>query len=113
MKRLSLWILGLVSLVATLWLGWSLRAGNSMPIELDLVWIRFPNVELWRVLLVALGIGAAVSTLLVGFAWMRSRLLNRRYRKTIQRLEAELHELRSLPLMGSDPTLTRSAMERG
>lgn len=113
MKRLLLWISGLALFVAMLWLGWSFRAGNTTSIDLDLIWIRFPNVELWWVILVAIGIGAVVSTLLVGFAFLRSRLLNRRYRRAIGRLESELHELRSLPLMGSDPARVTSASEQG
>ena len=35
---------------------------------------------------------------LAGFTWLRLRLENRRYRRAIRRLEAELHEMRSLPL---------------
>ena len=34
------------------------------------------------------------------FAWLRQRLLNRRHRRAIERLEGELHRLRSLPLVG-------------
>ncbi len=112
MKRSLLWILGLALFIATLWLGWAFRAGNATPIDLDLIWIRYPNVELWRVILVAIGIGAVVSILFVGFAWLRSRLLNRRYRRAIRRLESELHELRCLPLTGSEPPLM-SAPEQG
>ena len=51
--------------------------------------------------MVAMALGASVSALFVGFAWLRIRLLNRRYRRVIKRLEAELHEMRSLPLAGS------------
>ena len=113
MKRMLLWGSGVAFFVAILWLGWSFRAENATPIDLDLIWIRFPNVELWRVILVSTGIGAIVSTFFVGFAWMRSRLLNRRYRRAIRRLETELHEMRSLPLRGSEPALVVSAPEQG
>lgn len=102
MKRLLWWIAALVLFSAMLWLGWSLRAANTTAIDLDLIWVRFPDVEIWRAILVSIGVGAATAALLVGFAWLRGRLLNRRYRRAIGRLESELHELRSLPLMGSE-----------
>ena len=102
MKRLLLWTLGLAFFVGALWTGWSFRAGNSGPIDLDLIWMQVPNVEPWRVILLALGLGAVLASVLVGFGWLRARLLNRRYRSTIQRLESELHQMRSLPLSGSE-----------
>jgi uncharacterized membrane protein YciS (DUF1049 family) len=110
-KRLFLWTLGLLLFVGTLWMGWSFRAGNATAVELDLIWIRLPSVELWRLFLVAIGLGSLLSAVIIGFAWMRSRLLNRRYRRVIRRLESELHELRSLPLAGSEPALTISDSE--
>ena len=112
MKRLLLLISGLAFFVALLWLGWSFRVGNETPIDLDLIWVRFPQVELWRVILLAIGTGAVVSAICVGFAWLQSRLLNRRYRRAIRRLESELHELRSLPLSGTEPSLVMSAPEQ-
>lgn len=112
MKRFLLWISSAAFFVAMLWLGWSFRAENATPIDLDLVWVRFSNVELWRMVLVSIGFGVVVSALVVGFAWLRSRLLNRRYRRVIRRLETELHELRSLPLTGSEPPITMSAPEK-
>jgi uncharacterized membrane protein YciS (DUF1049 family) len=107
-KRLLLWVSGAACFVALLWLGWSFRVGNETPIDLDLVWVQFHQVELWRVILLAIGIGAVASALCVGFAWLQSRLLNRRYRRAIRRLESELHEMRSLPLTGSEPSLAMS-----
>jgi len=92
------WIVGVGSFVSVLWIGWALRAGNDTPINLDLIWIQIHEVETWRAILVSLGLGALVAAILVGFSWLRLRLLNRRYRSTIRRLEAELHQLRSLPL---------------
>jgi uncharacterized membrane protein YciS (DUF1049 family) len=100
-RRLLYWIAVLALFVGTLWLGWSFRSGNTEPFELDLIWITLPNVELWWLVLVSFGTGAFFSAVITGFAWLRGRLLNRRYRKTIQRLESELHQMRSLPLAGS------------
>ena len=94
---------GLVSVVtlALLWVVWSFRSGNAGAIDVDLVWVRLPNVEVWWALSIAIGFGIAIGALCVGFAWLRQRILNRRYRKEIAKLESELHQLRSLPLSGS------------
>ena len=81
-------------------LGWSLRSANVQVVDLDLIWIRVPNLELWWLVLLSIAAGFLLATLIVGFAWLRGALVNRRYRKSIRRLEAELHELRSLPLSG-------------
>ena len=103
MKRILIGLVGLAAFVGSLWTGWTFRASNSLSIDLDLIWIRIPNVELWWVLLVAMGLGAALLLLLISFPWMRRSLLLRKYRSTIRRLEKEVHELRSLPLVGSEP----------
>ena len=65
MKRLLLWIVGLGGFLGALWLGWAFRAGNGVPIDLDLIWIRIPNLELWWLLLLAIGLGAGFVTLLL------------------------------------------------
>ena len=80
------------------WSAWSFRSGNDGVVDLDLVWIRLHNVEVWWALLMAVAAGASLGALTVGFAWLRQRILNRRHRKTIERLESEVHRLRSLPL---------------
>lgn len=95
--------IGLVSAstLALLWVGWSFRSGNAGAVDVDLVWVRLPNVEVWWALSVAIAFGVAIGAFFVGFAWLRQRILNRRYRSTIARLESEVHQLRSLPLSGS------------
>ena len=102
MKRLFLWIVVVGFFVGALWVGWSFRSGNVTPIDLDLIWIRIANVEVWWVILVAIAAGAIVATSLVGFLLLRAHWLNIRYRRVIKRLESELHQMRSLPLSGSD-----------
>jgi hypothetical protein len=94
---------GIVStiMLGLLWVGWSFRSGNAGTVDVDLVWARLPGVELWWALCVAALLGASGGALFMGFAWMRQRILNRRHRATIARLESELHQLRSLPLSGS------------
>ncbi|MEE8164617.1 MAG: LapA family protein, partial [Myxococcota bacterium] len=93
----------LAAFFGALWMGWTFRARNSLEFDLDLIWFRIPNVEIWWLLLLAIGGGALVAALIVGFAWLRARLMIRQYRSMIHRLEKEVHQLRSLPLIGSEP----------
>lgn len=95
-----------------LWVGWSFRSGNAGTVDVDLVWARLPGVELWWALSAAVVLGAAGSGLFFGFAWLRQRVINRRHRSTIARLESELHELRSLPLSGSVRAETDESLRR-
>jgi hypothetical protein len=103
-KRFVLGVGGLAAFVAALWLGWTFRSGNSGVVDVDLIWVVLTSVELWEVIVCAIALGGGLASVLVGFAWLRARLLNRRYRSTIRRLEAELHQMRSLPLSGSSGT---------
>ncbi len=103
MKRVLLWLSVLAAFFGALWMGWTFRARNSLEFDLDLIWFRIPNVEIWWVLMLAIGGGALVAALIVGFAWLRARLMVRQYRSMVGRLEKEVHQLRSLPLIGSEP----------
>jgi uncharacterized membrane protein YciS (DUF1049 family) len=101
MKRLLFWLVLIGLFISALWAGWTFRSSNSVPVDLELVWILIPNVELWWVVLGSMAFGAVLATIIVGFAWLRERLLNLRYRRAIKKLETELHEMRSMPLSGS------------
>lgn len=101
MKRSLFWVMGVAFFVAALWIGWTFRAGNAGSVDLDLIWLQLRDVALWRLVLASVGLGGVFAGSLVGLAWLRVRLLNRRYRSAIRRLESELHQLRSLPLAGS------------
>lgn len=96
-------MIGGAAFVGALWGGWTFRAQNSASTDLDLIWIRIPNLELWWLLLLTTIFGAALATLFVGFSLMRNKLLLRRSRAQVRKLEKEVHELRSLPLLGSEP----------
>ena len=102
MKRLLLLLVAFGLFVGALWLGWTFRAANASAVDLDLVWVRVPSDELWWLLVLGICFGALLATLVVGFAWLRGRVLNRRYKKVIARLESELHQMRSLPLASSE-----------
>lgn len=101
MKRFLLWVLIVGVVVGALVFGKMFPAANSTAVDVDLLWVRVPNVEVWLLLSGSIGFGALLATLVVGFAWLKARLLNRRYRKVIKRLETELHQMRSLPLSPS------------
>ena len=94
-------LLWLSLFVATLVLGWQLAARNSTAVEIDYVLGRFTGVALWVVLLAAFAAGAATVAGIASYRLFKLRLLARRYRKAVTGLEAEVHQLRNLPL-GSD-----------
>ena len=99
-------------LLVLLWAGWSFRSGNAGSIDVDLVWFRLPNVAVWWALSVAIGAGIVIGALFVGFAWLRQRILNRRYRKAIAKLEGELQQLRSAALESSGPVAAPPPVRR-
>ncbi len=71
---------------------------NGAPAPIDLGVTAFPDLPLWQGLLGAFAAGAALVGL--GALWQLARLglLARRYRRTVARLESEIHQLRNLPL---------------
>lgn len=101
MKRFILFVIVIGFFTGALWLGGAFRVANAIPVDLDLIWVRIPNLELWLLLVAAFSLGAAIATMVVGFAWLRGWVLVRRFKKATKKLEKELHELRSLPLSGS------------
>jgi len=106
-KRFLLWVLVIGLVVGALAFGKLFPDANSTPVDIDLLWVRVPNVEAWLLLLGSMLFGALLATLVVGFAWLKARVLNRRYRKVIKRLESELHQMRSLPLTTGEGGLAK------
>lgn len=102
--RFLVLLVGFALFVGALMLGWTFRANNEGTVDLDLVWIQFAQIQLWALLLSAVGLGATLATLVVGFAWLRGKMVVNRYKKMLKKLEKEVHELRSLPLVGSEPS---------
>jgi uncharacterized integral membrane protein len=95
-------LLGL-SFVALLVGGWRFAAQNSDLVKVSYLAGETPSVALWLALLFAFGLGALVAGLFTGLGLARTRLLARRYRKAVAGLEAEVHQLRNLPLIDEDP----------
>ena len=81
---------------------WMFYAANTAVVTVDLLGLGVIEVTVWKLALSCVALGAAVVLLMAGFFGLRGGELRRRYRKTIRRLEAELHQLRSLPL-SSEP----------
>ena len=93
-------------------------ARNAEPVRVDYLAGQISEVSLWLALLGAFGIGALLAGLICGYQVMRLLLLNRHYRNTARGLEAELHELRNLPLAGAEAggdveAPVEPALERG
>ena len=101
--RFLLLLLGAALFVSALTGGWTFAANNAVPVDLDLIGLQLQGVALWKALLGAVAGGAAVTAFFLSFGWMRSAMVGRRFRKMVTKLEKEVHELRSLPLVGSEP----------
>ena len=102
--RLVRKLFALVAFVGLLVGGWHFAADNS-----ELVTVYHPageigEVSLWKALLIAFGSGAGIAAMVGLVRGARLRLVSRRYRKEIAGLEAEVHQLRSLPLSEGEPS---------
>ena len=120
MKLFTLFVIVAGLFAGALWLGGAFRVANAVPIDLDLIWVQFSNIELWLLLVAAFAAGAVLAATIVGFAWLRGWVVIRRFKKATMKLEKELHELRSLPLSGSagaaldaDPATALTANVKG
>ncbi len=91
-------LLGVGLLVGVWYFGWQFAANNEMPVNVHYVAGEIVGVALWKVLIFAFGSGAGLVALYHVFTSARNGLTSRRYRKTIGGLEAEVHQLRNLPL---------------
>jgi len=96
--RLLRWIGGSALFVGALVFGWRFRASNETPVSVDFLVNVLPAVPVWKLLCTTFLIGAATATLACLFQIVRLGLTARRYRKALGQLEAEIHELRTLPL---------------
>lgn len=96
-------LFGIVLFAALLVGGWRFRAGNESTVDVSFVLGSVPGVPLWLALGFAFALGALAIAL--PFTWWlaRSGLLVRRYRRAVQKLESEVHELRTLPLASEAP----------
>lgn len=91
-------ILVIALFASALFAGWRFAAENGDLVRVHFVLGEVSDVALWKVLLVTFAIGAGFT----GLAWLRlalkSGLMSHRYKKTLGGLEAEIHQLRNIPL---------------
>ena len=116
--RLARRLFAFIVFVGLLVGGWRFAADNS-----ELVTVYHPGgvlgeVTLWKALSIAFFLGAAIATMLGLVREARIRLVSRRYRKAVVGLEAEVHQLRSLPLaegesLDDSDLGTSAGLERG
>ena len=116
--RLTRRLLAIAVFAALLVAGWQFAANNAQPVPVYYPGGEFTGRALWLVLLVAFGSGAALSALVAVVRGACIRLVSRRYRKLVDSLQAEVHQLRSLPLsehprtLGSD-SVPPAGLDRG
>jgi len=96
MRWVRRWI-GVAVLAAFMVGGWRLAHENGSPVAVSYLFGAI-EMPLWQALLSGFGAGFALAG--AGWLWLglRSRLVERRYRKTVAALESEVHQLRNLPL---------------
>jgi len=109
--RRAFWI---AVFVGFLLFGWTFAAKNEIPVAITLPWIGEFQLSLWQALLLATALGVALTGVFTAYQVARLKLLSRRYRKMIRGLEAEVHQLRNLPLADAEPPAipTESTPER-
>jgi len=115
--RLARRLLTVVVFVALLVAGWKFADSNALPVSVHYPGGAFAERALWVIVLVAFGSGVVLAALIATVRGARIRLVSRRYRKLVDSLQAEVHQLRSLPLseqhaLGSNSAPTEG-LERG
>jgi len=101
--RLVRRLLGVILFVGILVLGWRFAADHAGLVTLKTPVSSDAEISLWLALLLALALGAIAAGSVAAYQVARLGLLARRYRRIIRRLEAEVHELRNLPLDEDTP----------
>lgn len=95
-------LLWVVAFVGVLVFGWWFAAANATPVPVSYVFGELAPAPLWIALVAAFALGAVVVGLVGVYQALKRGLVMRRYRKTVRGLEAELHQLRNLPLASAE-----------
>ncbi len=98
MLRVLLRAGGVVLVLAVVLVGAEVARRNSAPVDVDFLAGKLVGVRLFWLVLGAFGAGFVLALALASVELLRLRLLARRYRRLARSLEAEVHQLRSLPL---------------
>jgi hypothetical protein len=93
---------------------WRFASTNATEIAVvDLIVFQITAVPVWVALLIAFAVGALLAGVSLGYQVVKKNLLARRYRKVVRGLESEIHQLRNLPLAGTDSALALRADAEG
>jgi uncharacterized membrane protein YciS (DUF1049 family) len=111
--RLARRLITVVVFVALLVVGWKFAASNGQPVVVHHPAGEFTARALWVVLLVAFASGVVLAAIIAAVRGARIRLVSRRYRKLVDSLQAEVHQLRSLPLSDQQVPIADSAPTEG
>lgn len=84
---------------------------NADPVVVDYLTGQTAELELWKALALAVCAGALLTALPLSFLWTRSRMLGWQYRRTMKRQEAEIHQLRNLPLTPQESVAPKGTSE--
>ena len=91
-------------------LGWSFASRNAEPVAVNYVAGELAAVPLWAVILVSFSLGAVAAGVMSMFELAKQGLVARRYRKTAEGLESEIHQMRNLPLVAADSDSEEAAV---
>ena len=94
--------LALALFAGVLIVGWRFAALNSTSVAVHYLAGEVEAV-LWQVLLAAFALGLVLPSAVLLYLVVKNRLVTRRYRKALGGLEAEIHQLRNLPLAPETP----------
>lgn len=92
--------------------GWQFAALNSEMIQIHYLAGSLEGVVVWAALLGSFAAGAAGMAAISGFRVLRVQMTARRYKKLVAGLEAEVHQLRNLPLSMEDPAEKNATLPR-
>jgi uncharacterized integral membrane protein len=95
-------VLLLLLFVGLFFATWQFTHHNDQGVQVDLIFWTAQHTPLWAALLISFSAGILVAVALLLLPMARTGLLARRYRREVRDLESEIHQLRNLPLAGSD-----------
>lgn len=96
--------------VAVMVVGWRFASENQQLVSVNYLAGRSSEVALWKALVASFAAGALLVLVFALYSSIRSWLAKRRYRRALGGLEAEVHQLRNLPLApDSEPAGERAA----
>ncbi len=101
----------LVLLAGFAYVASELPDANSVLVNVDLLVWQAPPLPIWLVLGLAFLLGVLCASAGLLYQLAKKSLVTRRYRKTVAGLESEIHQLRNLPLAGSETAPNGAGVE--